>query len=239
LRTPPDIKNLLVIDVETASIVPEYESLPERFKPLWDRKAKKFDQEASVEDVFKNKAALLAEFGRIISIGVGYFHKNEEEETCLRVKTFASDDEKEILADFKSLVEDKFDQKKLTFVAHNGKDFDYPFLCRRMLVNGISLPIVLDFYNKKPWEIPHEDTMQMWRFGELRNYTSLETLAALFDIPSSKNDLDGSMVSRVYHEEGDLERIKTYCQNDVIVTARIYLRMQVLDDVKPENIFKV
>lgn len=239
MRTPPDIKNLLVIDVETASIVPEYESLPERFKPLWDRKAKKFDQEASVEDVFKNKAALLAEFGRIISIGVGYFHKNEEEETCLRVKTFASDDEKEILADFKSLVEDKFDQKKLTFVAHNGKDFDYPFLCRRMLVNGISLPIVLDFYNKKPWEIPHEDTMQMWRFGELRNYTSLETLAALFDIPSSKNDLDGSMVSRVYHEEGDLERIKTYCQNDVIVTARIYLRMQVLDDVKPENIFKV
>jgi hypothetical protein len=108
-----------------------------------------------------------------------------------------------------------------------------------MLVNGISLPVVLDFYNKKPWEIPHEDTMQMWRFGELRNYTSLETLAALFDIPSSKNDLDGSMVSRVFHAEGDLDRIKTYCQNDVIVTARIYLRLQVLEDVKPENIFKV
>lgn len=239
MRTPPDIKNLLVIDVETASVVPEYDALPERFKPLWDRKARKFDQEASVEEVFKNKAALLAEFGRIISIGVGYFHKNDDEETCLRVKAFASDDEQKILTDFKALIEEKFNQKKLTFVAHNGKDFDYPFLCRRMLVNGIALPVVLDFYNKKPWEIPHEDTMQMWRFGELRNYTSLETLAALFDIPSSKNDLDGSMVSRVYHEEGDLERIKTYCQNDVIVTARIYLRMQVLDDVKPENIFKV
>jgi len=239
LRTPPDIKNLLVIDVETAAAAPNYEDLPDRFKPLWDRKAKRFDPESTPAEVFLEKAALMAEFGRIISIGVGYFHLNEEEETCLRVKAFAGEDERQILEEFKALVEEKFDQKKLTFVAHNGKEFDYPFLCRRMLVHGISLPVVLDFYNKKPWEIPHEDTMQMWRFGELRNYTSLELLAALFDIPSSKTDLDGSMVSQVFHGEGDLERIKTYCQNDVIVTARIYLRLQVLQDVKPENIFKV
>lgn len=239
MRVPPDIKNLLVIDVETASIVPKYQDLEERFKPLWDRKARKFDDEAKPEDVFYEKAALLAEFGRIISIGVGYFHLNEKKETCLRVKVFAGENEKDILNDFKQLVEEKFNQKKLTFVAHNGKDFDYPFLCRRMLVNGISLPVVLDFYNKKPWEIPHEDTMQMWRFGEIRNYTSLELLAALFGIESSKTDLDGSEVSRVFHEEGDLERIKEYCKDDVIVTARIYLRLQVLPDLKPENIFKV
>ncbi|UZR92721.1 3'-5' exonuclease [Chondrinema litorale] len=239
MRVTPDIKNLLVIDVETASVVPDYENLNERFKPLWDRKAKKFDAESDPSEVFSSRAALYAEFGRIISIGVGYFHLNENEETCLRVKVFAGKDEKEILNDFKQLVEEKFDQNKLTFVAHNGKEFDYPFLCRRMLVHGISLPVVLDFYNKKPWEIPHEDTMQMWRFGEVRNYTSLELLAALFGIESSKTDMDGSMVSGVFHKEGDLDRIKEYCRNDVIVTARIYLRLQVLPDLKPENIFKV
>ena len=239
MRVAPDIKNLLVIDVETASVVSEYEKLDDRFKPLWDRKAKKFDPDSDVSEVFAEKAALLAEFGRIISIGVGYFHLNDNEETCLRVKVFAGKDEKEILNEFKQLVEEKFDQKKLTFVAHNGKEFDYPFLCRRMLVHGISLPVVLDFYNKKPWEIPHEDTMQMWRFGEIRNYTSLELLAALFGIESSKTDMDGSMVSGVFHQEGDIERIKEYCRNDVIVTARIYLRLQVLPDLKPENIFKV
>jgi len=141
-----------------------------------------------------------------------------------------------VLQSFKELIEQKFDPKALRLVAHNGKEFDFPYICRRMLINGIGIPDTLQISGKKPWEIHHIDTMELWKFGDFKNYTSLDTLAALFDIDSSKDDIDGSMVNEVYYTENDLERIAHYCKKDVIVTTQLLLRLNGQDTVAPENI---
>ncbi len=239
LKRFSELQNLLVIDIETASATSEFEELDERIKPWWEKKARRFDPEKSPEEVFKAKAGILAEFGKIITIGLGYFHLNEEKEVCFRVKTISGDDEKEILEGFKKLIEERFDKSKLQLVAHNGKEFDFPFLCRRLLINGIPLPQVLDLIGKKPWEIPHFDTMAMWKFGELRHYIALDLLAALLNIESSKSDIDGSKVNETYYVDQDIARIEEYCKNDVIVTAKIFLKLRSLPDLKEENIIKI
>lgn len=233
------LKNLLFIDIETASLTRNLEDLSPRLQAEWAKKARKFDPKEEPDVVYEQRAAILAEFGKVIAIGAGYFVQNEQKALQFRVKCFYAETEKEILEAFKKLVEERFDPKKLTFVAHNGKDFDYPFLCRRMLVNQIPLPRILQLLDKKPWEVPHMDTMQMWRFGESRHYVSLELLAAIFDIPSSKEDLEGRFVSRVYHEGETLERIAAYCRNDVVVTARVFLKMHTLPGLSDEQIVMV
>ena len=195
--------------------------------------------ELAPEDAFRTKASILAEFSKIIVIGTGFFHQDEQKKIHFRVKTFTGESEQEVLLAFKKLVEERFDQKKLAFVAHNGRDFDFPCLCRRLLINGLSLPKSLQLLDKKPWEVPHHDTMQMWRFGESRHYVSLELLSAIFDIPSSKTDIDGSQVSQLYHEEGQLARIADYCAEDVIATAQVFLRMNNLPLVPLEQITRV
>lgn len=229
----------MVIDIETASLSPDFQQLPDRLKPEWLRKARKLAPDSDPEEAYAEKAALLAEFGKVVVIGAGFFYQDEQKTIHFRVKTFANHDEKMLLLDFKQLVEDRFDANKLTLVAHNGRDFDYPFLCRRLLINGIKPPKALQLLDKKPWDIPHHDTMQMWRFGESRHYVSLELLAGVFGIPSSKSDLDGSQVSQVYHQTADLERIAAYCADDVIATAKVYLKLNVLPDLPDENIVKV
>ncbi|HEY8400107.1 MAG TPA: ribonuclease H-like domain-containing protein, partial [Cytophagaceae bacterium] len=152
------------------------------------------------------------------------FYLDSEGKRSLKVKSFAGDDEKILLLEFKELLE-KFNQDKLTLVAHNGKEFDFPYLCRRMLINQIELPSVLNIGGKKPWEINHIDTLELWKFGDRKSYTSLELLAAVFDIPTSKDDIDGSMVNEVYYQQRDLEKIACYCRKDVIVTAQLLLKL--------------
>jgi predicted PolB exonuclease-like 3'-5' exonuclease len=154
---------------------------------------------------------------------------------ALRIKGFYGDDEKVLLEEFNQLLA-KFDPNKLTLCAHNGKEFDFPYLCRRMLVNNIKLPAVLDTAGKKPWEVNHLDTMELWKFGDRKNFTSLELLAALFDIPTSKESIDGSMVSTVYYDDGDLQTISEYCNRDVLVTSQLLLRLNQQDIVKSENV---
>lgn len=227
------LKNLLFIDIETASMVADYNELPERLKPLWDKKGKRFDKEASAEESFFDYAPILAEFSKVITIGVGYFFKGEDGELSFKVKSINHEDEISILEEFKDMLGEK---KRLKLVAHNGLEFDYPFLCRRMLLNGIALPKALNILGARPWDIKHLDTLHMWKFGEYRHYTSLELLAALFNIESSKSDLDGSKVNAAYHHDNDLARISNYCLQDVIVTARVYLKMKSLPDVKEEHI---
>lgn len=233
-------KNLLFLDIETISLVDRYEKLPDRLKALWNHKAQfiKNDLSLSPEELFFDKAAIYSEFGKVVCISVGFFNRMENGEYQLRVTSFYGDDEKKILSDFKSLLE-KLDQKELRLVAHNGKEFDFPYICRRMIINEIGLPYCLQLAEKKPWEVKHIDTMEMWKFGDKKSYTSLELLATIFDITSSKQEIDGSMVNQTYYVDNNCDLISEYCQADVIVTAQLYLRMNLLPLIKEENIVSV
>ncbi len=230
-------KNLLVIDIETASAKAQYNDLNERLQALWDKKASFLhnEDEQTPQELYFNRGAIYAEFGKVICISVGIF-THENNTYGLRVKSFAFESEREILEAFKNLLETKFSPKDLILVAHNGKEFDFPYICRRMLVNDLIIPEALDIRDKKPWEIQHIDTMELWKFGDRKNFTSLDLLAALFEIESSKDDIDGSMVNKVFYEENDLERISGYCQRDVMVTAQVFLKLNSLPKIKEENI---
>ena len=231
-------RNLLVIDIETASGFEDYQNMDDRMQSLWDKKASFMQktEDAPSEDLYFDKGAIYAEFGKVICISVGVFTKEEDNSIGIRIKSFALDSEKETLSVFKNLVETKFDSKNLRMVAHNGKEFDFPFLCRRMLVNDIEIPEAMDIREKKPWEINHFDTMELWKFGDRKNFTSLDLLATIFGIESSKDDIDGSQVNKVYYKENDLERISKYCQRDVMVTAQVFLKLNGFQKIDEQNI---
>jgi len=231
-------RNFMVMDIETASAYKEYKDMDERMQTLWDKKASYLQnvEESTSEELYFDKGAIFAEFGKVICISVGVFTKEEKNEIGLRIKSFAFENEKDTLQAFKKLIETKFDSKYLRMVAHNGKEFDFPYLCRRMLVNGIEIPEAMDTRDKKPWEINHFDTMEMWKFGDRKNYTSLDLLAALFGIESSKDDIDGSQVNEVYYKENDLDRISKYCMRDVMVTAQVFLNLNGYNAIDEQNI---
>src|ERR1700740_294472 len=212
-----EINNILFLDIETVPLVYDYKQLNEPFKKLWNLKWQ-YNKEITAEQQYA-KAGIYAEFAKVVCICVGFFNGKE-----FRIKSFYGEDEKILLEDFKLTLERHFTGYALC--AHNGKEFDFPFMCRRMLVNGISLPEVLQIQGKKPWEITHLDTMELWKFGDYKSYTSLQLLAAIFNIPTPKDDIDGSQVAKVYYEEKNLERIKTYCAKDVVTVARLLQKMR-------------
>jgi len=231
------MKNILFIDIETVSQEEAFDKLPERVKTLWSRKAAflKQNDATSDEELYHEKAGIYAEFGKIIVIGIGFFVRNKEQELTLRVKAIKGDDEKQILLDFKEILV-RANEEDIQLCGHNGKEFDFPYLCRRMVVNGIPLPYALDSSGKKPWEVNHLDTMQMWKFGDYKHYTSLDLLASIFNIESSKQGIDGSEVGDVYYKEKDIEKIAEYCMRDVAVTAQLYLKLKNIVDFDPKNI---
>ncbi len=233
-----ELSNLLFIDIETVSNEKDYDQLTDRLKAQWDRKAGflRNEDQLSPEQLFFGRAAIYAEFGKVIVIALGFFYFKEGEPMSMRVKSYFSHNEKELLSNFKEVLEKKFDQKNAILCGHNGKEFDFPYLCRRMLVNQVKLPLILDVASKKPWEVNYLDTMEMWKFGDRKNFTSLDLLTAIFDVPSSKSDIDGSMVNKVYYEEDGLQRIADYCCNDVIATAQLYLRMKCMPIIPKELI---
>jgi len=229
------LKNILVLDIETVSAYPKYKDMPETWQKMWNKKAAflaKDDQTA--EDVYE-RAGIYSEFGKIICIVVGIFTEKGGE-IGLRLKSFYGDDEKELLQNFTDLLDSRFDSDQFALCGHNGKEFDFPYLARRILVNGIRIPRLLDLHGKKPWEVNHLDTMELWKFGDYKKYTSLEVLATLFGIPTPKDDIDGSMVGPVYWEENDLDRIVHYCNKDVITTARLLLKMVGVGEIDDENV---
>jgi DNA polymerase elongation subunit (family B) len=232
-----DHKNLLVIDIETASAFKDYSDMDDRMQSLWQKKASFLanNDNKTAEELYFDRGAIYAEFGKIICISAGIF-THQDGLYGLRIKSFASDNELEVLQAFKELVESKFDQNKLHLVAHNGREFDFPYIGRRMLVNNVQIPKALDMRGMKPWEIQHIDTMELWKFGDRKNFTSLDLLAALFDVESSKNDIDGSMVNSVYYHDNDLERISAYCQRDVMVTAQVFLKLEGLPVIETDRI---
>lgn len=220
-----DLKDILFLDIETASVAANLDELEPRVQEEWIKKCKNFksEEELSTEELFFQKAGIFAEFGKVICIGVGYFVYNPEDDRLqYRTKSYAETTEHDTLWAFRELLE----KKNWSLCAHNGKEFDFPYLCRRMLVNRIPLPEALQLAGKKPWEIRHLDTLELWKFGDYKHYTRLELLAAIFDIPSSKDDIDGSQVNATYYLENDLESIRKYCLRDVDVTARLYLAFQ-------------
>lgn len=232
----PELKDILFLDIETVGCADLYSKLSERLKTQWGRKASFFKREEGQtdEDLFHERAGIYAEFGKIVVIAVGLYIENEKGELGLRTKYYADHDEKKLLSDFRSMLEKMGQSTRLC--AHNGKEFDFPYMCRRMLVNDLPLPTVLNTAGKKPWEVNHLDTMEMWKFGDFKHYTSLDLLLAIFNIPSSKGEMDGSMVSKVYYQEGDLNKIAEYCCGDVVAIAQLFLKMKGMAIIKSGNI---
>jgi uncharacterized protein YprB with RNaseH-like and TPR domain len=231
-----ELKDVLFIDIETVAMKEDHAELNERFKVQWARKASFLKrQEGQTDDeLFCERAGVYAEFGKVIVIAIGKYVETENGQLGLKTKCFANDDEKTLLSELKATLEKADLRTKLC--AHNGKEFDFPFLSRRMLVNGITLPALLNLSGKKSWEIPHLDTMEMWKFGDYKHYTSLDLLLALFDVPSSKGLMDGSKVNEVYYKEKDLKKIAQYCVSDVVAIAQLYLKLKGLPIIEERNI---
>lgn len=233
----PELRDIIFLDIETVACTDEFELLDERLKTQWARKASylRKDSTETDEDLFHLRAGIYAEYGKIICIGVGKFADNEAGELTLRTKAYYGHDEKALLTEFKTMVE-RMDPNSLKLCAHNGKEFDFPYICRRLLINGIALPATLNLSGKKSWEVLHLDTLEMWKFGDYKHYTSLELLATIFKVPSSKTDIDGSKVNYVYYKEKDIEKITTYCVRDVVVLAQLFLRMKGHPLLEEQNI---
>lgn len=225
------ISTILFLDIETAPVVYNYTALDENIKQLWDTKFR-YQQSENPEAQYK-KAGIYAEFSKVICISVGFF--NEE---TFRIKSFFGHDEKQLLQEFATLLNTHFNRKENLLCAHNGKEFDFPFLCRRMLINTVKLPKALNISGKKPWEVNHLDTMELWKFGDYKNYSSLSLLATIFNIPTPKDDINGADVARVYWEEKNLERIVTYCQKDVLTVAQLLLRFMGEPLIEDKNIIQ-
>lgn len=217
---------ILFFDIETVPLTYEFKDLEERAQGLWDRKTRFLQQRDNLSpDELYEKAGIYAEFGKVVCISMG-FVLQKEGETQIRVKSIANENEKILLQEYIDLLNSYYNSPDFLFCAHNGKEFDIPFLCRRILINGLKLPFILNVSGKKPWEIKHLDTMELWKFGDFKNYTSLDLLTYIFNIPTPKDDMDGSQVAKVFYEEKNLDRIIHYCEKDVIATIQLFRKYQ-------------
>jgi hypothetical protein len=235
------LKGILFIDIETVPTRPEYGLLSERMQAEWARKAKFIKsgngEEPDPATLFGERAGIYSEFAKVVCIGFGSLVQ-QDGAWKMRLRSLTGDDEKALLISFCEVIS-RFSKhyKEIRFCGHNIKEFDIPFLCRRMVINGITLPDSLNVSGKKPWEVAHLDTMDMWKFGDHKNFTSLSLLAEILGIPSPKSDLDGSMVASVYWHDKDLARIGSYCLQDVLTSARVYLRLKEIYNIDPEPVF--
>lgn len=237
------ISDVLFLDIETVSGKIEFSALSERMQKLWEKKcrvvlrrpAKEDISQEEVAETYAQRAGIFAEFGKIVCISVGYWNNRTKE---FRTKSFYGDDERVLLEEFSNLLDRHFNDPQEHFICgHNIKEFDIPFTCRRMIINGLSLPAMLKIEGKKPWELAHFlDTMTVWKFGDFKNYTSLDLLAAVLDIETPKDDIDGSMVGMVYYQEEDLDRIARYCEKDVVTSARVLQRMKGVSILRDDQI---
>jgi DNA polymerase elongation subunit (family B) len=219
------VEKILFLDIETAPQVYKYDELDEDSKYLFELKTKfQKTEDKEYSTIWDERGGIFAEFGKIVCISVGFVHETRTGRE-IRMKSFAHDDEETLLNQFKGLVEESSSRFPI-LCGHNAKEFDFPYICRRMLINGIKIPYTLDLAGKKPWEIPHLDTMELWKFGDFKAYTSLALLCHVFKIPTPKDDISGADVARVYYEEKDLARIKLYCEKDVVALIQLFLRMK-------------
>ncbi len=227
---PYPVNQVLFIDIETVPQYAEFDQVPDTWKDLWQKKAASLlrsREDETIESIYP-RAGIYAEFGKIVCISCGFLQGTGDQRKLV-IKSLSGDNEAQLLAEFSTILEkwnNGTGNEARYLCAHNGKEFDFPYLCRRMIINNIPLPSLLNIAGKKPWEITHLDTLELWKFGDFKNYTSLNLLATALSIPTPKDDIDGSMVWEVYWKERNLDRIVTYCQKDVITLARIFLRLQ-------------
>lgn len=240
-----DIAQVLFLDIETVSGKSEYKQLDDTMQELWGIKAKQVTRsteplgEEEAAAAYTDRAGIFAEFGKIVCISVGIVHRDKDDQQLkVRLKSFADENEAVLLHDFSQLVLKFYNNTNTHFLCgHNIKEFDVPYICRRMVVHQMPLPNALNIGGKKPWETKHLlDTMEFWKFGDRKNYTSLKVLAAILGFPSPKDDIDGSQVGRVYWEEKDLERIAHYCEKDVLATVQLFLRYRRMPLLEEEQI---
>ena len=235
------LKGILFIDIETVPVQPGYDLLSPDLQREWDKKARliKVAPEGNSEPaaLFAERSGVFSEFAKVVCIGIGsmYWHDGQWK---MRLKALTNDNENTLLNDFSRILERfSLQNKEVRFCGHNIKEFDIPFLCRRMIINAMPIPACMQFQGKKPWEISHLDTMELWRFGDYKNFTSLSLLAAVLGIPSPKSDLDGSMVAGVYYNDKDLPRIASYCLQDVYTSAKVYLKLVGIRDIDPVAVY--
>lgn len=232
-----DITKILFLDIETVPQQYSWSQLDERSVKLFSEKTR-FEQERnarSAEEIYGEKGGILAEFGKIICIGVGSLHKVGDG-LAMRVTSFHGDDEAEVLRQFVDLLDKHYHTDEHWLCGHNGKEFDFPYIARRCVVNRIRLPRLLDIAGLKPWEVGHLDTMNLWSFGDRKAYTSLALLTHILGIPTPKDDITGADVARVYYEDKDLERIANYCKKDVVATTQLFLRLTGRETVEEVNV---
>ncbi len=238
--SPVPIQNILFLDIETVSQYPTYHHLPGPWKELWDSKSNALlkHHEGATNETIYSRAAIYAEFGKIITISCGIITGTGKGKH-ISLKSFCGDNEAVILAEFIIMLNRWCCADPKFLCAHNGKEFDFPYLCRRMLINGLEIPGILNTAGKKPWEVTHLDTMELWKFGDFKNFTSLVLLTQALGLPSPKDDIDGSMVGDIYWgtgREAGIKRITEYCQKDVVAAAQVYLRIHGEELIDPSNI---
>ncbi len=236
MLTELDLESILFLDIETVPREFHFDQLEGDWQELWSEKMRFLSEREglSPEELYE-RAGIYAEFGKIICISTAIFHQVKGE-LCLRVKSFYGKDEKALLTEFLDMLT-RFDRgNQRLLCGHNSKEFDIPYIARRAVVCGLQLPSIINLTGKKPWEVQHLDTMQMWKFGDYKHFTSLKLLAKLFDIPTPKEDIAGSDVARVFWEQDDLERIKAYCERDTVTVARLVQRFQNLEPIHNDYI---
>jgi len=232
------VEDIMFLDIETVPESSSYENLSPAIQNLWDKKSKQFrTTEQTAQDVYE-RAGIYSEFGKIICISVGLIR--EKNPFIFRLKSFYGKDEKLLLSEFSGMLT-KFNRtnKEAVLCAHNGKEFDFPYIARRMIINGLIIPEILDNAGKKPWEIKLLDTMDLWKFGDYKNYTSLDLLTSILGIPTPKDDIDGSMVAGIFYNDDDIKRIVYYCEKDVLAIARVLLRFMNLPGIEEDKIESV
>jgi predicted PolB exonuclease-like 3'-5' exonuclease len=216
--------DILFLDIETVPQTADFQTLPDEAQELWTLKTQYQRKDEFTPEDFYERAGIWAEFGKVVCISAGFFLQTQDGRT-FRVRSFTGEEEA-LLREFSALLESHFGGRQHLLCAHNGKEFDFPYLARRMIILGIELPEKLIMFGKKPWEIPHLDTLELWKFGDFKHYTSLKLMAYVLGIPSPKEDIDGSKVRSVYYEEGDIDRIAKYCERDVVTVAQVFLRLR-------------
>jgi DNA polymerase elongation subunit (family B) len=220
------LEKILFLDIETVPQVYQFQDLDEKGQSLFEQKNRfQVGPEKGIDQVYNERGGILAEFGKIVCISVGMVHDSGQGR-AIRLKSFYHDDEETLLKQFKRLLEEHYNTPYHLLCGHNAKEFDIPYICRRMLINGIALPSILQIAGKKPWEINHLDTLELWKFGDYKSFTSLSLLCHVFQIPTPKDDISGADVARVYFEEQNLERIMIYCEKDVVALIQLFLRLK-------------
>ncbi len=238
MNTKINFENILFLDIETVPEEENFTDLSVTKQELFALKTQYQRKEEFTPEEFYDRAGIWAEFGKIVCISVGYFTNFNSSKRAFRVTSFFGD-EVQLLQDFNNLLENHFNKPQHVLCGHNGKEFDFPYIARRMIIHKITLPEKLNLFGKKPWEIPHLDTMELWKFGDYKHFTSLKLLTSILGIPSPKDDIDGSEVGAVFYKEKNIKRIVKYCEKDTTAVAQLLLRFNNEPLIEELNIINV